>query len=301
MRNLFLALLLFSIPSAAFADVNVFACEPEWGSLAREIGSDKATVESATTAQQDPHHVRAKPGLLAAMRRADLVICSGAGLEAGWLPVLLQKSGGPQVQPGQPGNLAASDYVTRLEVPARLDRSDGDIHPEGNPHIHLNPHNIASVAAELVKRMAAVDSANAGYYQNRYADFSKRWQSATRRWETQAAGLRGMKIITHHKSFTYLLDWLGMAQAGTLELKPGIPPTTSHLETLLEQQRAHPAKAILRSAHEPKDASQWLVEKTGIPAVVLPYTVGGDGESGDLFALFNRTLALLTEANRGAH
>jgi zinc/manganese transport system substrate-binding protein len=300
MRNVFLALALFLIPSVALADVNVFACEPEWGALVKEIGDAKVSVEIATTAQQDPHHVRAKPSLLAAMRKADLVICSGASLEVGWLPVLLQKSGGSEVQPGHPGNLMASDYITRLEMPTKVDRSEGDIHPEGNPHVHLNPHNIALVAAELVKRLGAVDSANATVYQSRYADFSKRWNAATERWEKDAAGLRGARFITHHKSLTYLLDWLGMVEAGTLEAKPGIPPTASHLETLLAQQRSNPARAILRTPYEAGDASVWLAEKTNVPALVLPYTIGGDSQSNDLFALFDRTIALLTGANRGA-
>jgi len=175
------------------------------------------------------------------------------------------------------------------------------IHPEGNPHIHLNPHNIAFVAAELVKRLEAVDSANAAVYRSRYADFAKRWDNAMKRWEAQGKNLRGAPVITHHKSLTYLIDWLGMVESGTLEAKPGIPPTTSHLETLLAQQRAHPARAILRTPYEPEDASAWLSEKTGEPAVVLPYTIGGDSQSSDLFALFDRTIALLAEASRGAH
>jgi zinc/manganese transport system substrate-binding protein len=302
MRNfVFLLFVLIAVPCVASAEVNVFACEPEWGALAKEIGDTKVSVEVATNAQQDPHHIRAKPSLLAAMRKADFVICSGAGLEVGWLPVLLQKSGSPQVQLGQRGNLMASDYVTRLEVPMTVDRSEGDIHPEGNPHVHLNPHNIGLVAAELVKRLGVVDSANAAFYQSRYRDFSKQWDAATKRWEKNAAGLRGARFITHHKSLTYLLNWLGMVEAGTLEAKPGIPPTTSHLEALLAQQRSNPAKAILRTPYESEDASQWLSEKTGVPAVVLPYTIGSDNHSSDLFAFFDRTVALLTETSRGAH
>jgi zinc/manganese transport system substrate-binding protein len=300
MRSFVFLLLIFAFPFAASASVNVFACEPEWGALAKEIGGEKVWVEIATTANQDPHHVRAKPSLLAAMRKADLVVCSGASLEVGWLPVLLQKSGSPRVQPGQPGNLMAADYVTRLEIPVTVDRSQGDVHPEGNPHVHLNPHNIALVAAELVKRFEAVDTANATHYQSRYADFTRRWEGAVKRWEAQAKSLRGVPVVTHHRSFTYLLDWLNMVSSATLEAKPGIPPTTSHLAELLAKQRAHPARMILRTPYEPEDASAWLSEKTGVPALVLPYTIGGDTQSGNLFALFDRTVAQLTGASRGA-
>ncbi len=291
----FILLLLCLFPSLAMADANIFACEPEWAALAQEIGGEKITVTAATRAQEDPHHLRPKPSLLAAMRKADLVICSGASLEIGWLPVLLQKAGSAGVQPGATGNLVASDYVQRLEVPTKLDRAEGDIHPEGNPHIHLNPHNVARVAAEMARRLAALDVANAAYYEARQVDFLQRWEAAVKKWEAQAASLRGTRVVVHHKSLTYLLNWLGMEEAGTLEAKPGIPPTPSHLKALLQKLRTNPAKLILRTPYEPERASLWLSEQTGTRALVLPYTVGGDEQSGDLFGLFERTLGLLGE------
>ncbi|PJF20502.1 MAG: zinc ABC transporter substrate-binding protein, partial [Phototrophicales bacterium] len=131
--------LLISHPAYANDKVNVFACEPEWAALASAIGGDKVKTFAATSARQDPHHVRAKPSLIAAMRRADLVVCSGAGLEIGWLPILLEKAGNTNTTPGSDGYLLAASYVPVLEKPTRLDRADGDVHPEGNPHVHLNP------------------------------------------------------------------------------------------------------------------------------------------------------------------
>lgn len=293
----FVSLLLLPLP--ALAEVHVFAGEPEWAALAKELGGDKVEATSATDAQEDPHHVRAKPSLLAAMRRADLVIVSGSSLEIGWLPILLQKSANADVQPGKPGYMNASDYVKRLEVPSRLDRADGDIHPEGNPHIQTDPRNIALVAKELAKRLATVDSVNAAYYQQRYADFASRWQAAIAKWEAQAKPLRGMKVVVHHKAWAYLNQWLGLQEVGELEPKPGIPPTASHLEQLLVTLKANPASAIIRAPYNAPDASEWLSEKTGTKAVVLPYTVGGDEQSGDLFKLFDRTIALLLEARHG--
>jgi zinc/manganese transport system substrate-binding protein len=290
---------LFLLPLPALADVHVFAGEPEWAALAKELGGDKVEVTSATSAQEDPHHVRAKPSLLSQMRRADLVVVSGSSLEIGWLPILLQKAGSSSVQPGKPGYMNASDYVTRLEVPTRLDRADGDIHPEGNPHSQTDPHNIALVARELAKRLATVDGANASYYQQRYADFASRWQTAMAKWDKQAAPLRGMKVVVHHKAWAYLNQWLGLQEVGELEPKPGIPPTASHLEELLVTLKTTPADAIVRTPYDAADASQWLSEKTGTKAVILPYTVGGDVQSGDLFSLFDRTIGLLLEAKRG--
>ena len=291
--------LLTVAPAYANAAVNVFTCEPEWAALAEEIGGDKVETFAATTARQDPHHIRAKPSLIAAMRRADLVVCSGASLEVGWLPILLQKAGNANTQPGAPGYLLAADVVPLLEKPARLDRADGDVHPEGNPHVQLNPHNIALVAKELTARLKAIDPSNADAYQARYDVFSRKWEQAIARWEKDAASLKGAPMVVHHKSFTYLLDWLELKEAASLEVKPGIPPITSHLESLLQTLRSHPARLILRTPYEPDDASAWLSEKTGTPAIILPYTVGGDAQSGDLFALFDRTIALLKGAPRG--
>src|SRR3954469_12212236 len=190
--------------------LSVFACEPEWASLAQELGGDKVTTFAATTAMQDPHQVEARPSLIARMRNADLVVCSGAELGLVWLPLLLTQSGNDRVQPGAPGYLEASQYVVRLEVPRAVDRSMGDVHPGGNPHVHTDPRNIARIAAALAQRMAALDAANAATYAERAAAFDKRWREATARWQQQAAPLKGLPVLVHHKYYSYLLNWLGM-------------------------------------------------------------------------------------------
>lgn len=287
---------VLAAPHAAHAAIHVFACEPEWAALAKELGGDAVTVTSATTPQQDPHHVRAKPSLLAAMRKADMVVCSGAGLEIGWLPILLGKAGGAQVQPGADGYLMAADFVKRLEVPAVVDRAQGDVHPEGNPHIQTDPRNIAAVAAVLGKRLAVIDPAHAAAYEARTADFQNRWRAATAKWERETVSLKGMPIVVHHKAWVYLVNWLGLTEVGSLESKPGIPPTSAHLEELLAKVRQQPVQVIVRTPYESADASDWLAEKTGTPAVVLPFTVGGDAQSTDLFALFDQTVHVLLGA-----
>src|SRR6266581_1806197 len=148
----------------ALCAVNVFACEPEWAALAQELGGDKVSVFSATTAKQDPHRLEARPSLIARIRSADLVICSGSELEVGWLPLLFTQSGNDRIQPGSPGFIEASQFVVKLEVPKVVDRALGDIHPSGNPHIHLDPRNIARVAAVLTERLVQLDPANAETY-----------------------------------------------------------------------------------------------------------------------------------------
>lgn len=290
--------LVFTAPASARATVRVFACEPEWASLAKLIGGDLVETYAATNAHQDPHHIRAKPSLLAKMRKADLVICAGASLEVGWLPILLQKAGNANTQPGSTGFLLAAEIVPVLEKPVRVDRAEGDIHPEGNPHVHLNPHNVTLVAAALGERLKAIDPANGVAYQAQYQAFSTKWAQAMAHWESAAEDLKGTRVVVHHKSFSYLLDWLGIQEAASLEAKPGIPPTTTHLESLLRTLKTHPAELIVRTPYDPADASEWLADKTGVTAVVLPFTVGGDDRSNDLYGLFDRTIELLHGVRR---
>ncbi|CAN0587469.1 unnamed protein product, partial [Laminaria digitata] len=171
-----------ALPSPAAADLRVFACEPEWAALAREVGGEKVNAFSATHARQDPHHIRARPSLVAQIRRADLVFCSGADLEVGWLPLLMRRGAREGVQPGATGHLLAADHVPVLEKPTVLDRSLGDLHPGGNPHVHLDPRNLATLAAELSRRLSLLDAPNAGYYQSRLEAFQKNWQMAMDRW-----------------------------------------------------------------------------------------------------------------------
>ncbi|HEU4843907.1 MAG TPA: zinc ABC transporter substrate-binding protein [Burkholderiaceae bacterium] len=287
---------VFCLPS--HATVNVLACEPEWEALTTELGGDKVKVSSATNALQDPHRIEARPSLIARTRNANLLVCTGLELEVGWLPVLVQQSGNSKITAGQPGNFEAGAYVPRLDVPSKVDRSEGDVHAAGNPHIQQNPHNIALVAVALSRRLAELDPANAGYYQARQKDFAARWDAAMQKWEKQAAPLKGVAVVEHHKNMEYLMSWLGLRQVGTLEPKPGVEPSAAHLSGLLSQLQQKPARMVLRAAYQDGRASQWLSEHAKIPAVVVPFTVGGDERSKDLFGLFDSTVQRLLDANK---
>lgn len=293
-KLLFTLLALLSLP--LHAALNVFACEPEWGALVQELGGDKVSIYNATQALQDVHHIQAKPSLIAKARSANLAVCTGMELEIGWLPMVLRQSGNSEIQPGKPGYFEAASYVRHLEVPTRLDRADGDVHPQGNPHIQTDPRNIGKVAEALAQRLAELDAANAAFYKTRYQDFAQRWQDAMKRWDTQAAPLKNMPIVVQHKGFPYLEDWLGLKEVATLEPKPGVEPTSSHLAEVLDQLKRQPAKMIIRAAYNDDRASQWLAERAKIPAVALPFTVGGDDKAKDLFSLFDDTVQRLLEA-----
>ena len=285
--------LLLALALTARADLAVFATVPEWGALAREIGGDKVRVFSATTAFQDPHRIEARPSLLAQARQAGLVVATGADLEVGWLPLVLRDSGNSAIQPGRPGYFEASAFARRLDVPASLDRTHGDVHPAGNPHVHLDPRNVLRVAEALAERMAELDAAAAEHYRAGYRAFADRWRAALGRWEREAAPLKDVPVLVHHQSFVYLTRWLGMKEVGALEPKPGIEPTRSHLAALVAAQQATPARMVLRAPYQQAAPSQWIAERAAIPAVLLPYTVGGTPEARDLAGLFDDTLQRL--------
>ena len=291
-------LALCALPLVSQAELEVFACEPEWAALAVEIGGDLVDVDSATTALQDPHYIQARPSLIAKVRNADLIVCSGAQLEIGWLPALLQKANNRKVMPGGDGNFEASMFVERLEATGNVDRAQGDIHPQGNPHVQTSPHNIRLIAGALAKRMADLDSANADAYRFGLANFTSRWDEAIERWENRAAPLRGKRVITHHKSWVYLERWLGLQEVANLEPIPGLPPTAGHLSQLVKRFSNDGADVIVRSPYQDDRASKWLEDRTGIPAVVLPLTVGGTEEATDLIAWFDDIIDRLLGATQ---
>jgi zinc/manganese transport system substrate-binding protein len=288
---LLLAAWLLAAPASAA--LNIFACEPEWGALAKELAGPKASIYVATTGLQDPHRIEARPSLIARARSADLVVCTGAELESGWMPLLQSQSGNAKIQRGAPGYFEAAAHVALMDPPQRVDRSQGDVHAAGNPHVHLDPGNIAEIAGALAERMAQLDPPEAVQYRERGKAFVARWREAAARWQKQGAPLKGLPVVVYHRDLSYLVRWLGMREAGSLEPKPGLPPSATHLAGLLESLKGNPAKAVLRSAYNDPRAAQWLSERAGIPVVVLPYTVGGTDKATDLFALYEVTIASL--------
>ena len=293
LRRTLTGIALAALAAPALAALNIFATVPEWGALAEELGGDKVKVYTATNALQDPHHVEAKPSLIARARTAELVLATGAELEIGWLPLVLRQAGNPKVQPGKAGYFEATAHVPLLEKPARLDRAEGDVHPGGNPHIQTDPRNIGRVAEPLAARLAELDPDNAAHYQARYNAFAARWNAAVANWEQQAAPLKGVPILVQHKAFTYLETWLGLKQVAALEPKPGIEPTTAHLTDVLATLQRQPVTMVIRAAYQGDRASQWIAERAKIKTVMLPFTVGGDDAAKGLYSLFDDTVARL--------
>ena len=295
MRSIAILLTGLVAASTAQAKVNVFACEPEWGALTTAIAGEQANLTVATTALQDVHQIQARPSLIAGVRKAQLLICSGSGLEAGWLPLLIRQAGNDSVQEGQPGNLMAASYVKALDVPKVLDRSQGDLHAEGNPHIITDPRNLRVVARVLTDRLKLLDQPNAARYEASFVAFDQQLATRIEAWQKAAAPLRGAPIVIQHNVWAYLTNWLELDVVAALEPKPGVPPTSSHLAGVLTKLETTPARAILVAAYEDPKAAQWLAGKTGLPVITLPYTVGGNKQAEDLFGLYDTTIAQLLQ------
>ncbi|MDF1819246.1 MAG: zinc ABC transporter substrate-binding protein [Immundisolibacteraceae bacterium] len=290
---LLLALILPFYAHHAQADINVFACEPEWAALTQALGGDHVTVTSATTALQDPHYIQARPSLIAKIRRADLLVCTGADLEVGWLPLLLRKSGNNAVQLGQASHFVAANYVGLLQKPAVLDRSLGDIHAAGNPHFHLDPERLLKVAVALVGTLAQVDPANQSHYEENLATFNQQWRQAIQDWQQRGQSLRGKRIVVSHNNWIYLATWLGLTQVATLEPTPGVPPTSTHLSKVLTQLKHDPADMLLYASYQNEKPVRWLTEKTDIPLVTLPLSPSEDETLIDWFdQLINQLLSV---------
>ena len=303
MRRAFLgalgaALLAFGLASPAAAALQVFACEPEWGALAQQIGGANVSVYVATTGVQDPHLVQARPSLISKARTADLTVCTGAELEIGWLPMIVTQSANRKIAPGGRGVFTPTSYVRLLEAPASLDRSQGDIHAGGNPHIQSDPRNMLPVGKALSDRFAELDPVNAATYRARYQAFAARWQAALKRWQAEAAPLRSVPVAVQHRSWIYLETWLGLRRVIALEPKPGVPASSAYLAQVLEVLKKTPVKLIIRAAYEDERPSAFVGGRAGVPAVMLPYTIGGTDQAKDLYSLYDDTLNRLLKASK---
>ena len=291
---LFLMVAILATPKA-FA-LNIFTCEPEWKSLTEEITKDKADIYSATNASQDVHYIQAKPSLIAKIRKADVVVCTGADLEVGWLPLVLRKAGSAKVQEGGENFIYAAQYVPLIEKPTRIDRADGDVHVQGNPHLHLNPYNILKVGKVIADKLSEIDSENGEFYQKNFADFSAKMNSQIKVWEQKALRLKGVNAITNHKNMSYLFDWLKIKTIGTLEPKPGIPATSKHLSELKSLTEQNKVAFIAYAPFESAKPAEWLAKESRVNSIVLPYTIGGSEQVNNLFDLYQVSIDIMLSA-----
>jgi zinc/manganese transport system substrate-binding protein len=294
-----LAAVLSLAAASSTRALDVLTSTETLASIAREIGGDKARVESLSRGTQDPHFVDANPTLAVKLRRAQLLVDVGLDLEAGWLPPLVNQARNSDIQPGAKGRLTAANLVQVMEAPTGpVDRSMGDLHPGGNPHFLTDPRRAERVAAGIAERLAALDAGNAAYYQARLAEFRKRLADARARWEAALAPSQGRPVITHHKTLTYFLDWAKLRAVGQLEPRPGTPPPPSHVADLVAIVKAQHVKALIVENFYDQRPEEVLAKHTGARVVTIPGEVGGDPAAKDWFSYVDLLVRRVVEAER---
>lgn len=292
MRKIFLALFLtLMVSSPAFAKLNVVATLPWIGSLAKEIGQDKVSVTTLIKPNQDPHMVEAKPSMILAGRKADIIMYNGLDLEIGYIPLILESGKNPKIVPGKPGNCDCSHFVKAIEKLGAVDRSMGDVHPLGNPHYHYSPANILRVAEGMTNTLADLDRANADYYRANFKSFAERLKERQKKWST--IPLKGKKFVAYHKLFEYLAREFGFQLVGYVEAKPGIPPSAGHVEALIESMKANKPDGIITTSFYGKKESESISVKTGVKLIILPGDVGGMKGTDDWFSFMDTVLTSL--------
>ena len=293
---------LFAYGAAeARAAVKVITSTEDLAAIVREVGGDNVTVEALAKGYQDPHFVEAKPSFVIKLHSADLLVVVGRELELSWLPPLITQSRNAKIQVGGPGYLDASQNARILDVPAgEITRAMGDIHPQGNPHYWLDPGNGRRIAGAVLKKLTAIDAANAAHFARRYADFDRRLTEGEQRWKAAMAPYRGLKIVSYHRSWPNFAEVFGLDVIGYVEPKPGIPPSPSHTLSLIHQMKRENIRIVLVEPYFDLKTPNAIARDTGANVVVLPPSVGGAKEIRDYVGLFDYDITLLVAAIKQA-
>lgn len=281
-----LALLTAALPASAA--LRVVATTPEYGAIATAIGGDKVTVATLAKPTEDPHFVDAKPSHIVTLNRADVLIEGGAELEAGWLPPLLEGARNPKIAAGAPGHVRASEGIELLDVPAVLDRSQGDVHAAGNPHFMMDPVNAGTVAAHVAKVFCALDAASCPAYRANLEAFQAKLDAKTKDWESVLAPFKGTAIVTYHPTWRYFARRFGLVSNLYLEPKPGIPPSPPHLADVIQAMTAGTIRVILVEPFQSRKTAEAVADRTGGLVVdVCQFPGGLPGTANDYIALMD--------------
>jgi len=287
--------LLILLPFFIFAKVKVVGTIPDYTSIAKEIGGERVTVETLVKGTQDPHFADALPSHIIRLNRADLLISTGLGLESGWLPALLKNARNKKIQQGSEGFLEASRFVSLLDIPAKIDKSMGDVHPGGNPHFYTAPDQLFLIAKAVKNRLKIIDPQGKEYYEKQWTDFKTRYSQEVKKWKEKVKGMEGTRIVVYHESWVYLLKWLGFEKVGALEPKPGIPPSAGHVSRLLKRIKGKDVKFIFQEIYHPTSLSKVFSKKSGIRLLILPSMTGAQKDVKTIWDKFDAIINKITK------
>lgn len=290
-KILFSLLIIATVSTPAYARLNVVATLPWIGSIASELGRDKINVKVLVKPSQDPHYIEAKPSMILATRNADILMYNGLDLEIGYIPLLIESSRNPKIQPGQPGNFDCSRFVNVIEKQQTADRSMGDVHPLGNPHYHFSPSNILRVARGMAQELSNIDSNNSSFYRTNLSSFEKKLGNKQMQWGKRS--LRGKRFVAYHRYFEYMANEFGFQIVGYVEPKPGISPSAGHIEGLIENMKKSRPDGILVTPSYGRDEAESLSKKAGVKVILIPQDVGSVPGTNDWFSFMDTVLSSL--------
>jgi zinc/manganese transport system substrate-binding protein len=290
-KILFSLLIIATVSTPAYARLNVVATLPWIGSIASELGRDKINVKVLVKPSQDPHYIEAKPSMILATRNADILMYNGLDLEIGYIPLLIESSRNPKIQPGQPGNFDCSRFVNVIEKQQTADRSMGDVHPLGNPHYHFSPSNILRVARGMAQELSNIDSNNSSFYRTNLSFFEKKLGNKQMQWGKRS--LRGKRFVAYHRYFEYMANEFGFQIVGYVEPKPGIPPSAGHIEGLIENMKKSRPDGILVTPSYGREEAESLSKKAGVKVILIPQDVGSVPGTNDWFSFMDTVLSSL--------
>ena len=285
MKKIFLAVLF--VTSSLFATLNVDTTYATLGAVTKKIGGENVHVVVLGSAQYDPHFITPKPSLLAKLRRADLLIINGGGLELGWLPPLMKSANNGKIRAGAPGFLDMSHFIKMIDKPASVSRAFGDIHAQGNPHYSTDPHQVLIMAKVIARKLEQIDPAHATEYKNNLEKFLSQWNSYLKKYDAKMAECKTKKVVQYHELYNYFLRRYDITSIGNIEPLPGIAPSSKHTIELINAMRVNGVKKILQDVYHEKRTAKFIAAKTGANVAVVPHDVGAVKGSDTLENFYN--------------
>ena len=283
MKKIFLLLL----PLALFANLKVAVSYPYIGALTKSIGGDNVDIVTLAKGNWDPHFVVPRPSLISKVRSADALIMNGGQLEIGWLPPLIERAGNTKVQVDGEGFLNLFDFIEPIDKPVVVDRSCGDVHPDGNPHYHLDPRNILVLAETIKIFLSYIDIENKSLYQHNYEKFTASWNEKLLEWNAKMANKKGLKVLQYHSNMAYFIKAYGLESIATIEPLPGVPPSSRHTIKLIQLIKEQNPCCILHDVYHSTKTAEYISQKSGIKVVLMPHDVGSLDDVDDLISLFD--------------
>jgi zinc/manganese transport system substrate-binding protein len=283
-------LICLFLTTMAFGSINVDTTYATLGAVVQKIGGDLVSIKVLGSSKYDPHFIVPKPSLISKLRRADLLIMNGGGLELGWLPPLIRSANNAKIQPGAKGFLDMSHFVDMIDKPASVSRGFGDIHAQGNPHYSTDPYVIITMAKVISKKLSAIDPENAKVYEANLSKFLKEWNSYLEKLNTKMSQCTNKKVVQYHELFNYFLKRYDFKSYGNIEPLPGIAPSAKHTLELINIIKENGIKIILQDVYHEKKTAKFIASKSGAKVEITPHEKGAL-KSADTLENFYNTIA----------